>query len=360
MTKIPESLSSETLPAVLSRGKSSLRTVAPYHFQDYRIPTDKLRLSRNEVPALYDPNWAAYPSSALSSIRHQLAKIWNADEAHVLPTRGAEEAIDFAVRAFCEAGDEVLIPAPSFDIYARGAKLNGATPIIAQFYQTSGASEDWSLRFEKLKEQFTERTKVVFFCNPNNPTSELIDQHALAHFVTFVDNRALVVIDEAYIDFCPLSSLQPLIDSFSNVVIIRSLSKAWGAAGLRIGGLIGHPAVIRWLSTLTPAMPFSRPQAEAIDSITNSRDLMCERVRAISSARERLLEMLDQLQKRGILESYLAGPTNFVLLTPVNMRDLLFSFEEHRIEVRVFKSTLRVTIPVGSELDSLLHCLNSL
>lgn len=346
--------------AILKRARASLRTVTPYRFQNLQSQEGRLRLNWNEPPILDSENWSRYPAEAVASIRHHLSTIWNTSEEHILPTRGAEEAIDYIIRAFCEHDDDVLVPTPSFHAYTRSAKLNGARPIESAFYSLSAASSTWSSRFLDLKYQFTDRTKVVFFCNPNNPTGEVIDPNALIEFIQFVNDRALIVVDEAYIEFSPLDSVQRLSQRFSNVVTLRSLSKAWGAAGLRIGGIIGHPDVIRMLSSLSPAMPFSHPQADAVAVIARHIERMHERVQAVAEARTRVLSRLDRLKENGVLEIYLSGPTNFVLLKPKAMNEAIQTFEEHRIDVRILNTALRVTIPAKHDLERLLHCLDAL
>lgn len=350
----------EAPPAILDQARASLRTVAPYRFQNFHSNEDRLRLNWNEPPKLDNEDQTLYPADAVSRIRRQLSAIWKTTEERVLPTRGAEEAIEYIIRAFCETDDDVSIPIPSFHAYARCAKLNGARPIESAFYSQCGVAPTWSDRFRHLRHQFTDRTKVVFFCNPNNPTGEVIDQNALVEFIEFVKNRALIAIDEAYIEFSPLDSFQDLSFKFSNVVTIRSLSKAWGAAGVRIGGIIGHPDVIRAISSLSPAMPFSRLQADAVAVVTQNVERMYDRVRAVEQARAQVLNRLDRLKDNGILESYLAGPTNFVLLNPIAMSNTVQKFNEHQIDVRIFDSTIRIAIPIQQDLDRLLHCLDAL
>jgi len=337
-----------------------LRAVTPYRFQNFQSQKGRLRLDWNEPPKFDDENLSRYPAEAVESIRHQLGTIWNTTEEHVLPTRGAEEAIDYIIRAFCETDDDVLIPVPSFHVYARSAKLNGARSIESDFYSLSGSAPTWLDRFRYLRDQLTDRTKVVFFCNPNNPTGEILDRSALVEFIEFVNDRALIVVDEAYIEFSPLDSVQSLSLRFSNVVTIRTLSKAWGAAGLRVGGIIGHPDVIRMVSSLSPAMPFSHPQAEAVTAIAQNAEKMEERVRAVEQARTQILSRLDRLKKNGVLELYRVGPTNFLLIKPTAMSKVVQKFEEHQIDVRTFDSAIRIAIPNEHDLERLLHCLDAL
>lgn len=350
----------ESPPAILKQARASLRMVAPYRLQNLQSQEGRLRLHWNEPPELDDDGCSRYPAGAVSSIRHQLATIWNTAEERVLPTRGAEEAIDYVIRAFCETDDDVLIPVPSFHAYTRSAKLNGARPIESAFYSSSGTAPTWRDRFRDLRHQFTDRTKIVFFCNPNNPTGEIIDQSALVEFVEFVKDRALIVIDEAYIEFSPLDSVQNLSLRFSNVVTIRSLSKAWGAAGLRVGGIIGHPDVIRMVSSLSPAMPFSRPQSDGVTAIAQQVGKMHDRVRTVELARAQVLNRLDRLKEKGVLELYRAGPTNFLLMKPAAMSEVVQKFEEHQIDVRIFDSEIRIAIPNAQDLERLLHCLDAL
>jgi histidinol-phosphate aminotransferase len=186
-----------------------------------------------------------YPPDVLSDLAKKYLRVMKAPvsllSSQILFTRGASEGIDLVLRTFCEPGvDKVVTTAPSFPMVAHWAQALGAR---ISFCPLGG--ENFNVINEKAIAR--EAAKVVFFINPNNPVGSLLDSRMLTRVAA--RNRELVVIDEAYIDFCSEASSVSLL-RFPNVLILRSFSKAWGLAGARLGVILGHPRAIFSLRTL--------------------------------------------------------------------------------------------------------------
>ncbi|MDR0247185.1 MAG: aminotransferase class I/II-fold pyridoxal phosphate-dependent enzyme, partial [Burkholderiales bacterium] len=163
----------------------------------------------------------------------------------LLVSRGADESIELLIRAFCEPGeDAVLYCPPTYGMYGVSAETFGISR------RTVLSTKDWQLDLPAIEVALGEtapKVKVVYVCHPNNPTGNLLDHDDLRRLLRMAESKALVVIDEAYIDFRPDMSTASWLETFPHLVILRTLSKAFALAGLRCGFTIAHPEVIQLL-----------------------------------------------------------------------------------------------------------------
>ncbi|PJG57429.1 aminotransferase class I/II-fold pyridoxal phosphate-dependent enzyme, partial [Aeromonas cavernicola] len=160
----------------------------------------------------------------------------------VLVSRGADEAIELLIRTFCEAGqDQILICPPTYGMYAISAETCGIG--IVELALTANRQPDWPAIADRLSD-----VKLVFLCSPNNPTGDLVGRDGLITLLEQAQNRAIVVVDEAYIEFCPAATVVDLLARFPNLVVTRTLSKAFALAGIRCGFTLAHPDLIAMLA----------------------------------------------------------------------------------------------------------------
>src|SRR6185437_6976687 len=198
------------------------------------------RLHANELPwrPLDDDSRAGlnrYPEPQPRALIDRLAELYAVAPASLLVGRGSDEAIDLLTRAFCRAGsDAVLVCPPTFGMYSVCARIQGAevlqTPLTA--------ADGFALDEHAVLERCAPAVKLVFLCSPNNPTGNLLDEGAILRIARRLAGRALLVVDEAYIEFADRSSLARLVAEVPNLAILRTLSKAYGLAGARCGALI--------------------------------------------------------------------------------------------------------------------------
>ncbi|MCL2871495.1 MAG: histidinol-phosphate transaminase [Betaproteobacteria bacterium] len=178
----------------------------------------------------------------------------------LLVSRGADESIELLIRAFCEPGkDAVLYCPPTYGMYGVSAETFGVTRRIVS------STSNWQLdlpAIEAALNETTPRIKVVYVCHPNNPTGNLLAHDDLRRLLQVTAGKALVVIDEAYIDFCADMSMAPWLGVFSHLVILRTLSKAFALAGLRCGFTIAHPEVVALLLKVIAPYPIPVPVAD--------------------------------------------------------------------------------------------------
>jgi histidinol-phosphate aminotransferase len=250
----------------VSLARADLRQFVPY---ESAVPrADMTRLHANESPWRHD--WDdtdrglnRYPEPRNEKVAGRLAELYGVGTDEVLVTRGSDDAIDVLVRAFCEAGrDSVVVCPPTFGMYAVAARLQGATvreiPLLADREFRPDLSATVAAG---------ETAKIVFLCSPNNPTGNIVSAEDVSLLCDRLANRALVVVDEAYAEFAAGPSAVTLRARHDNLVILRTLSKAYALAGARIGALIGDAEMVRLLRGVLPPYPVPTLSLEAAERL---------------------------------------------------------------------------------------------
>jgi histidinol-phosphate aminotransferase len=319
------------------------------------------RLNANELPwrASEDESAAGlnrYPDPLARALTQRLAEVYRVPADSLLVCRGSDEAIDLLVRAFCGAGeDSVIICPPTYGLYALAAGIQGANvanvPLIAD--------EGFSLDSQAVLKRCTGQVKIVFLCCPNNPTGNLLDQATILHLAEALAHRALVVVDEAYVEFSQRESLVAHLARYPQLAVLRTLSKAHGLAGARLGSLIADPEVIRLLRKIIA--PYAVPQLilEVVTTLLSAGHLrtVSRRITQVRTERERLRRALAEL--RSITE-VLPSEANFLLTRFKDPGAALKRAGEARIRVRDVRSylglsdALRISIGTPEQNDELL------
>ncbi|EKO3563859.1 histidinol-phosphate transaminase [Vibrio metschnikovii] len=174
----------------------------------------------------------------------------------VLTSRGADESIELLIRTFCEPNqDAILYCPPTYGMYAISAETFGVER------KQVPLSADWQLDLTAIEANL-EQVKLVFVCSPNNPTGNLIRREDIIALLEMTQDRAIVVMDEAYIDFCPEASTVDLLQTYPNLAILRTLSKAFALAGLRCGFTLASPSIINLLLKVIAPYPVPVPVAD--------------------------------------------------------------------------------------------------
>lgn len=174
----------------------------------------------------------------------------------VLTSRGADEGIELLIRAFCEPGEEaILFCPPTYGMYAISAETSGVER------KTVPLTADWQLNLPEIEANL-DGVKLVFVCSPNNPTGNLVKRKDIIALLEMTQDRAIVVMDEAYIDFCPEASTVDLLARFPNLAILRTLSKGFALAGLRCGFTLANAPLIDVLLKVIAPYPVPVPVAD--------------------------------------------------------------------------------------------------
>jgi histidinol dehydrogenase len=259
----PCSGASEEAASMLARVRPELAGFTPYASARRSGFEARIRLDANESPWSGDADAAGlnrYPAPQPAALRAQLAALYGVAPEQLWLGRGSDEAIDLLLRAFCRPGrDNVVAPAPTFGMYRIGAQLQGAQ------YRTLALDPDadFALDPEALLALTDADTKLVIVCSPNNPTGTLYHGELLGELADRLAGRALLLVDEAYVEFAGVPSASALIDRHPNLVVLRTLSKVYALAGARIGALIAAAEIVELVGRIAAPYPLPTPSVHA-------------------------------------------------------------------------------------------------
>ena len=244
--------------SVLDLARAEIRAMQPYSSARMEASGGRVWLNANESSWLPEGDSGAgcnrYPEPQPAALINALATLYNVRREQLLVGRGSDEAIDLLVRAFCRAGeDAILIQPPTFGMYSVCAHTQNAAVI------EMALRADFTLDVDALLAAVTPTVKLVFVCTPNNPTGQVVPRADIERMAQALAGRALLIVDEAYIEFADADSAIALIDRYENLAVLRTLSKAWALAGARIGSLLASPGVIALLRKIMAPYPLPSP-----------------------------------------------------------------------------------------------------
>jgi histidinol-phosphate aminotransferase len=293
-----------------------------------------------------------YPDNGCIELKAALAKRLDFAPEQIAVGCGSVSLCQQLVQITAAPGDKVIFGWRSFELYPPQVQVAGATAVRVPL-------TDHTFDLNAMLTAVTEHTRLIFVCNPNNPTSTVVDPDALNRFVEAVPPRILIAIDEAYVEYIRDGMLPDslgLVRAHSNVVVLRTFSKAYGLAGLRVGYAIGHPDVITALDKVyVPFTVSSVAQAAAIASLDAADELLA-RTDAVVAERVRVSAEL-----RGAGFTLPPSQSNFVWL-PLGPRTLDFveRAADARIVVRPYGTDgVRVTVGAPEENGALLRFARS-
>lgn len=248
---------------VLELARPDILTLKPYAHAAW-LPT-LTRLHANEAPwrPIGDTTAAGlnrYPEPQPAALVARLEALYGVGAGTLLVTRGSDEAIDVLSRIYLRAGvDAILQCPPTFGMYQVAARIQGASVIDVPLDRARG----WALDVERVLAAWQPHVKLVYVCSPNNPTANALDPAALEHLCRALDGRAIVVVDEAYIEWSAGPGVTGWLTRFPTLAVLRTLSKAHALAGARIGALLAHPDLIGIAKRVLPPYCLAQPTIEA-------------------------------------------------------------------------------------------------
>jgi histidinol-phosphate aminotransferase len=319
------------------------------------------RLHANELPwrAETDRSIAGlnrYPEPHPHELAVCLAELYGVDAAQLLPGRGSDESIDLVLRGFCRAGiDNVIICPPTFGMYSVAARIQGA-----QVREVPLKRDDFSLDAAAVLAACDANTRIVFLCTPNNPTGNAMDPAAVGQLLAALTGKALVVVDEAYIEFSGDASWTQSLARFPNLVVLRTLSKAFGLAGARVGSLIASPEIVALLAKVIP--PYSIPQLaiEAVLATLAAPQLAVQRERVAQVKRERDRVAAALAAKKSVRKLW-PSVTNFLLADFADADVALAAARDAKLLVRDMRTvsphSVRISIGTPEQNDRLIRSL---
>jgi histidinol-phosphate aminotransferase len=347
---------------VLSLARPEIVTLKAYAHAAW-LPS-LTRLHANEAPwrPTGDTTTAGlnqYPEPQPQALIERLAALYGVPAANVLATRGGDEAIDVLSRIYLRAGaDAILQCTPTFGMYQVAARIQGAEVIDIPL----DAEHGWALDPERLLAAWRPNVKLVYLCSPNNPTANLLDTTAVEEICRVLDGKAIVVIDEAYIEWARSPSLTRWLNRFPTLAILRTLSKAHALAGARIGALLAAPELIELAKRVVPPYSLAQPAVEAA-------------LRALAPAEHAagLVRLEGLLAERDYLGTGLAASplvdrvwpsdANFLLIDCRDADRFMSNALAGGLIVRDLRAhpalprSLRVSVGTRAQNDALLHCI---
>ncbi|WP_409433944.1 histidinol-phosphate transaminase [Litorimonas sp. RW-G-Af-16] len=310
--------------------------------------TDALHLDANENPYAPPPvigakNYNRYPEQQPPALVARLAGLYGVSTDMVMVGRGADEGIEILLRTFCESEDNILICPPTFGYYRTCAEIQGCGIVEAPL------NDDFSWNHEAIfaAADAAQNLKAIFICTPNNPSgnecdADLVEALAKRYPDTFI------AVDEAYQEFTTTPSYTVKIAEYPNIIVMRTLSKAYALAGVRGGVAIADPRVIDLMLKVLPPYPIARPVEEAI--------LKALAPSAMSVHADRLAETLEQrdrlaaaLPSSPFVKKVYPSAANFLLMELSDDAALFAELAKRNVKIRDYRATTgKVRLSIGS------------
>ncbi len=328
----------------------------PYSSARSLKKTGNIWLDANENP-WNDTIYNRYPEPQSKSLLSLFSSLYKVNEEQILITRGSDEGIDLLIRLFCYSGlDQIMICPPTYGMYKVAATIQGAdvieVPLLKEF--------NFSLQIEKMFERWKPTVKLIFLCSPNNPTGNLLSIDDIVLLCKTLNNKSIIVVDEAYIEFSENPSFTNYIKQYPNLIVLRTLSKAYGLAGLRCGVTIGNPGIIALLKKIIAPYPISQSVLDILYQKINNNDVQ-NRIDIIRSEKKKLFQFLSNLS---FVKTIWESDANFILFEVLDVAMILEICNQHGIVLRDrghdynLKNCIRSTIGKPEENTFLMEVLS--
>ena len=344
--------------------RKDLKGFTPYHaaYEAYDI-----KLDANENPFTHKAevieqakkwleqkdNITRYPDTDSTEFRIKLAAVYGLDKENFICGVGSDQIIEYITKAFLEPGELLLAPEPSFSMYGISGRLNHGQ---VSYY---ALRNDFSYDIQALLEAYDRvKPKLLFVCTPNNPTGSRILRGELE---TILDRiKSPVIIDEAYTEYFD-ESMADAVNKYENLIVLRTFSKAYGIAGLRVGYAIGCKEVIEALNIVKAPYNLCAFSSYFAGLILDNRDYYLSLADRIIAQKQLVMQSLSELE---IVETLYPSYANFILMTVKDMR-LLDYLKDHRLLVRGYgdegrlKNCIRITIGTDEENVRLIELMKA-
>lgn len=333
--------------------RKNILNLAPYSSaRDEFSGSDGIFLDANENPF---GQYNRYPDPYQKDLKQKLSIIKGVSEDEIFIGNGSDEAIDLLFRIFCEPNkDTCMIFTPTYGMYEVSAAINAVDVLKIN------TDSKFEIDLNEVKAIYTERpVKLTFICNPNNPTGNAISKEKIEGILKI--SNGIVVIDEAYIDFCKDLSSIDLINQYPNLIILQTMSKAWGLAGARIGFAFANKETIKLFNAVKPPYNVSALNAQAaLNQLTNLEEFENNKVEILNNKQS----LTEEIRKLDDVKTIYPSQTNFLL---VEFNDANWTYNmlvEKGIIVRnrnsVIRNCIRITIGNKEENQKLIKALNQL
>jgi histidinol phosphate aminotransferase apoenzyme (EC 2.6.1.9) len=339
--------------------RENIKKLVPYSSaRDEFKGAASILIDANENPfgSPLNHDYNRYPDPLQHQVKAKLSKIKGVPSENIFLGNGSDEAIDILYRAFCTPGvDNVILVPPTYGMYEVSANINDVA------FKKVNLTADYQLDLDGIANAIDAHTKLIFICSPNNPTGNSIRRQDIEAILN--NFQGLVVVDEAYINFSAVKSFTQELAEYPNLVVLQTLSKAWGLAALRLGMAFASKEIIAVYNKIKP--PYNINQAtqdivlEALDQVDQVNDWIKETV----AEREKLLRELLELD---YVKHITPSDANFILVKmeqPREVYDYLVQYGiivRDRSKVELCEGCLRITVGTPAENQILLEKLNQI
>lgn len=355
---------------ITALARPEIRSMRPYVSARSSMSAQGILLNANEAPEtlLEGPDHKSYPLHRYPppqppELRARLAALYGVPESRLLITRGSDEGIDLLVRVFCRAGkDAILECTPCFGMYRIAAGIQDAVVLAVPRKSERNFEIDTDAVCRMIETD--PRVRLVFLTSPNNPTGDCLPAGDLDRVLESSRDRALVILDEAYIEFCEQRSAANRVQDHPNLVVLRTLSKAWAGAGLRCGSVIADPQVIDLLARIMAPYPLASPAIAAAMRVTDAsmRPRQQAMIQGVMSRKQGLVSILEDQRW---VQAVWPGEANFVLARVDDPDDIVARCDHANIRIRNFdgqpmlNGCIRFSIGSESEMQLLMDTLQN-
>jgi len=314
-----------------------------------------LDANENAFGSPLEQQYNRYPDPLQADLKRRITDIKGVPPRNIFVGNGSDEAIDILFRAFCNPGvDNVILVPPTYGMYQVSANINDVA------VKNVPLTEEFQLNLEGIAEAIDKNTKLIFICSPNNPTGNSINrtdvETLLANF------HGIVVIDEAYINFSRQKTFIQELTEYANLVVLQTLSKAWGLAGLRVGMAFASEEIIEVMNKVKPPYNVNEASQQLALQALGNVSLVNVWIKETLEQRDRLVLTLKDFDF--VVDIY-PSDANFILVKTTNANGI-YDFLVHKgiivrncSRVELCEGCLRITVGTPDENDILLQTLQN-
>ena len=336
-----------------------LKQLVPYSSarDDYK-GSEGIFLDANENPlgSITEDNWNRYPDPYQYALKTRLAEIKAVSPDQIFLGNGSDEPIDLLFRAFCEPQkDKVIINPPTYGMYKVSADINNVQ--VKEVLLTN----QYDLDIQELLSVIEPDTKLIWICSPNNPTGNDVSLEKIE--IVLKAFKGIVVVDESYIDFAKRPSFIHRLREFPNLVVLQTMSKAWGLASLRLGMAFASPEIVGILNKIKPPYNLSGLTQQTVIGALNNLEKKDQMVAQILANREILKT---ELEKLPIVKRVYRSDANFFLVKINEAREVYLKLIDQQVILRdrskvvLCEDGIRITIGTQEENKKLIEELKKL
>jgi len=323
--------------------------------------TEVIKLASNENPFGCSKNVekvlkdflsdiALYPDGNATVLREKLAAKHGLKPEQFIFGAGSNEIITFIAQVFLNPGDESIYADPSFTWYDTAVKMSGANPVTIPL-------KDYAHDLDAMKNAVSDRTKIIWICNPNNPTGTIVTTQQLDNFLESVPGNIVIVLDEAYYEYARgdvYPETVPLLEKYPNLIILRTFSKAYGLASLRVGYGMASGEIVSYLNRIRPPFNINTLAQMAAAAALDDQDFVQNTVTETRKGLNFLYNAFDEMNLH-----YVKSYTNFIWVeTCLPSKELFDKLLRKGVIIRPFMGNwVRITVGTHEENNKLISAM---